>query len=63
MKMKSLLTKSIILVAAACLTGSMYAQTCPDGMVSFWKFDDLSTELFVDSKGSHDATSDNSVAT
>lgn len=63
MKMKSLLAKSIIMLAAACLTGSMYAQTCPDGMVSYWKFDDLSTELFVDSYGNHDASSDNAVAT
>ena len=64
MKMKNLLSRMLmLLVAATFLSGGAFAQTCPDGMVSFWKFDDTSTDLFIDSYGNHDAESDNPVAT
>ncbi|MBN2481868.1 MAG: putative Ig domain-containing protein [Bacteroidales bacterium] len=53
----------MLLLVTTCLIGNGYTQTCPDGMVSFWKFDDTSTELFIDSYGTHDAESENSVAT
>jgi hypothetical protein len=64
MKMKNLRYRLLmLLMATTFLSGGIFAQTCPDGMVSFWKFDDTSTDLFIDSRGNHDAESDNPVAT
>lgn len=63
MKMKNLSLKLIMLImVSTCFISLIKAQTCPAGMVSFWNFDDLSSSLFVDSYGTHDAESENSIA-
>jgi hypothetical protein len=64
MKMKNLPRKFIMLImASAFFISFVNAQTCPNGMVSYWNFDDLSSNSFKDSYGSHDAGSENSIAT
>ena len=63
MNMKNLLSKFIILTMAVFSASSGFTQTCPTGMVSYWKLDDNSGDLFKDFYGTHDATAEVSVAT
>jgi hypothetical protein len=58
MKMKNLLTKLGFLTLLLFFVNGIFAQTCPTGMVSYWKFEETSSTVFADSHGSNDATSD-----
>jgi hypothetical protein len=60
--MKNLRSKIILLIMNIFIISSGFAQTCPSGMVSYWKLDDVSDNLFVDYYGNHDASAENSVA-
>lgn len=63
MKKKNLLIGLFVFtMGLPFLSGSIMAQSCPNGMVSYWNLDDQSTSLFVDSYGTHDATSESAVA-
>ena len=44
-----------LVIAALCSAGSSYAQTCPAGMVAYWRLQESGGTTFSDEKNSHDA--------
>jgi len=57
MKKKALRTILIVLIFLLVLPTSVYAyETCPEGMVSYWKFDEGSGDTAVDSVGTNHGT-------
>jgi hypothetical protein len=53
MKMTKLI-RHLLLIAAFVVIGKTYAQTCPTGMISYWKMDDGQTTILDDFKGGID---------
>lgn len=51
------------MLLATILISNGYSQTCPTGIVSFWKFDDASDILFDDFVSTHNGESETSIAT
>lgn len=50
------LIRLFLLIAAFAVVGKTYAQTCPTGMISYWKMDDGESTKLKDYKGVSDAT-------
>ncbi len=67
--MKSWLTKSYCiagisgLMALAAFSGNAYSQSCPEGLVSYWKMDETSGTTLVDLASGNNATRYNSQIT
>ncbi len=61
--MKNLLFKFFALLLVVLPGIASVAQDCPTGMVSYWKLDDNSGDLFQDSHGIHDFLAESSVPT
>jgi hypothetical protein len=58
MNMKNLRYKIIFLLLASFIVSYSYSQTCPSGMVSYWKLEETNSKTFDDANGTNDATSD-----
>lgn len=58
MNMKNLHQKLLMLILAAFVVSYGYSQTCPSGMVSYWKLEETSGTVFDDARSNNDATSD-----
>jgi hypothetical protein len=60
MKMPKIFTKlSLLVLTFVCISNS-YTQSCPSGMISYWKLQELSGATFNDSYGNHDALAQSS---
>jgi len=55
MKMKNLHYKLFLLILAAFLVSYGYSQTCPTGMVSYWKLEETSGTVLDDAYGNNNA--------
>jgi hypothetical protein len=44
-----------LLVASFVFSGAVMAQTCPTGLISYWRMNETSGTTYVDSKGGHNA--------
>lgn len=61
MEKRFLLIKMTYLLAIILIgSGYIYGQDCPDGMISYWKMQEISGPSYVDSYGSHNAIASNS---
>ncbi len=58
MNMKNLHHKLLLLILAAFLVSYGYSQTCPTGMVSYWKMEETSGTVLDDAFGNNNATTD-----
>ncbi len=58
MNMKNLHQKLILLILATFLVSYGYSQTCPDGMVSYWKLEETSGTVLDDAVGNNNAATD-----
>jgi hypothetical protein len=50
------LTVLTIIIASVFMIAPVFAQVYPDGMVSYWKFDEDSGTIATDSVGTNDGT-------
>jgi hypothetical protein len=48
--------KLFLLIAAILFISNVYSQTCPTGLVSYWKMDELSGSALADFKSNHNAS-------
>jgi hypothetical protein len=55
MRIKTLLSKISLLAITGLLVSNGYSQTCPSGMLSYWKLQEASGYVYADEKGNHDA--------
>ncbi len=58
MNMKNLHHKLLLLILAAFLVSYGYSQTCPTGMVSYWKLEETSGTVLDDAYGTNNAATD-----
>ncbi len=58
MNMKNLHHKLLLLILAAFLVSYGYSQTCPTGMVSYWKLEETSGTVLDDAYANNNATTD-----
>src|SRR5665647_3059014 len=58
MNMKNLYHKLFMLVLAAFLVSYGYSQTCPTGMVSYWKLEETSGTVLDDAYANNNAATD-----
>ena len=58
MNMKNLHHKLLLLILAAFLVSYGYSQTCPTGMVSYWKLEETSGTVLDDAYGNNNAAAD-----
>lgn len=56
MKITRQIPKFLLLVVSFFLISNAFSQTCPTGLVSYWKMDEISGTTLVDAKGGHNAT-------
>jgi hypothetical protein len=56
MRKTNLLNRLMLLVAAVALIGNTYAQSCPEGLVSYWTMDETSGTTFTDIVSGNNAT-------
>jgi hypothetical protein len=63
MKRKYLRLGFVILTALMMFLSNMYSQSCPGGMISYWKFQEASGPTYSDAFGTHDALSAGSAPT
>ncbi|MCK4748218.1 MAG: hypothetical protein KAT15_14310, partial [Bacteroidales bacterium] len=55
MKKNSPIKLLVLLVGFFMTSGYLFGQTCPDGMISYWKMQEASGTTYYDSFGSNDA--------
>ena len=61
MHMKNLRSGLMVLIMTLLLISNSFSQTCPNGMVSYWKLNDASDVLLEDHFGNNDATAETSI--
>jgi hypothetical protein len=62
MKMTKQVLKLFLLIASFFVIGNTFAQTCPTGLVSYWRMDELSGTTLTDAAGGHNALCSSALA-